>query len=67
MIYDEAEATSPIGQGDIFTNIPILELPSDDLAVIDENDGVITVSWEVFFIEYRKNHPEAMPFEWQQT
>lgn len=48
MIYDEAEPTSPIGQGDIFTKVPLIELPTAELAVIDEKDSVHTMTWEAF-------------------
>ena len=48
MIYDEVDPTSPIGQGDIFTNIPILDLLVDELAVVDDDDSIRAIAWEEF-------------------
>src|SRR2546421_650758 len=48
MIYDVPEPSSPISQGDIFIHIPILDLPSDELAVILEDESAQTLSWEAF-------------------
>lgn len=48
MIYDVLEPSSPISQGDIFFNIPILSLPPDELTVIGEDDLPARLSWEEF-------------------
>jgi hypothetical protein len=48
MIYTFPEPTSPIRQGDIFINVPILALPDDELPVIDDTDTPRTITWEEF-------------------
>lgn len=48
MIYDLPELSSPISQGDIFIGVPILDLPDDELPVIDDQDIPHTLPWEAF-------------------
>ena len=48
MIYDLPEQSSPISQGDIFIGVPILDLPDDELPVIDDTDIPRTLPWEEF-------------------
>lgn len=48
MIYTFPEPSSPIRQGDIFINVPILALPSDELSVIDDTDIPRAMTWEEF-------------------
>jgi hypothetical protein len=48
MIYDFPEPSSPIGQGDIFFGVPILDLTDDELPTIDDEGNARTLPWEVF-------------------
>jgi hypothetical protein len=48
MIYDFPEPSSPIGQGDIFFGVPILDLTDDELPVIDDEGNARTLPWETF-------------------
>ncbi len=48
MIYDFPEPSSPIGQGDIFFGVPILDLTDDELPVIDDEGNAQTLPWESF-------------------
>jgi hypothetical protein len=51
MIYDFPESSSPIAQGDIFFSIPILDLPDDELSIVDDAGNVRTLPWETFASE----------------
>lgn len=51
MIYDFPESSSPIAQGDIFFGIPILDLPDDELSIVDDASNVRTLPWETFASE----------------
>lgn len=51
MIYDFPESSSPVAQGDIFFGIPILDLPDDELSIIDDASNVRTLPWETFASE----------------
>jgi len=48
MIYDFPEPSSPIGQGDIFFGVPILDLTDDELPIIDDEGNAQTLPWEAF-------------------
>jgi hypothetical protein len=48
MIYDFPELSSPIGQGDIFFGVPILDLTDDELPIIDDEGNAQTMPWEAF-------------------
>ena len=48
MIYDFPEPSSPIGQGDIFFGVPILDLTDDELPIIDDEGNARTLPWEAF-------------------
>jgi|ERR1043165_2281996 hypothetical protein len=48
MIYDFPEPSSPICQGDIFIGVPILDLPDDELSVIDDKGVAQALPWEEF-------------------
>ncbi|MGB8509065.1 MAG: hypothetical protein WCD76_11830 [Pyrinomonadaceae bacterium] len=48
MIYEFPEPSSPVRQGDIFIGIPILDLPDDELLVIDDKGSVQSLPWEKF-------------------
>jgi hypothetical protein len=48
MIYDFPEPSSPISQGDIFTSVPILDLPDDELPIIDDKNIPRALPWEGF-------------------
>jgi hypothetical protein len=46
MIYEFPEVSSSISQGDIFFNIPIVDLPTDALPILTENESARLLSWE---------------------
>ena len=48
MIYDFPEPSSPISQGDIFIGVPILDLPDDELPIIDDKNIPRALPWEEF-------------------
>lgn len=48
MIYDFPEPSSPIGQGNIFFGVPILDLTDDELPIIDDEGNARTLPWEAF-------------------
>jgi hypothetical protein len=48
MIYDFPEPSSPIGQGDIYFGVPILDLTDDELPVVDDEGNAQTLPWETF-------------------
>jgi hypothetical protein len=48
MIYEIPDQSSPIRQGDIFIRIPIVELPTEELVIIGEDDNPQTLDWEEF-------------------
>ena len=48
MIYDFPDTSSPIGQGDIFISVPILDLPDDALPILDDQDTPRILPWEEF-------------------
>lgn len=48
MIYDFPEPSSPIGQGDIFFGVPILDLTDDELPVINDEGNARALPWEEF-------------------
>jgi hypothetical protein len=48
MIYDFPEPSLPIGQGDIFFGVPILDLTDDELPTIDDEGNAQTLPWEAF-------------------
>ena len=51
MIYEAADASSPVSQGDIFTGIPCVELPPDCLKVFLEDEKLYRLNWEEFALE----------------
>jgi hypothetical protein len=48
MIYDFPETSSPIGQGDIFFGIPILDLTDEELPTVDDEGNAQALPWEAF-------------------
>jgi hypothetical protein len=48
MIYNFPETSSPIGQGDIFFGVPILDLTDDELPTIDDEGNARALPWEAF-------------------
>ncbi|MBV9925998.1 MAG: hypothetical protein JOZ96_13350 [Acidobacteria bacterium] len=48
MIYDFPETSSPIGQGDIFFGVPILDLTDEELPTVDDEGNAQALPWETF-------------------
>jgi hypothetical protein len=48
MIYEIPAASSPISQGDIFFNIPIVDLPADEISIIEEDESARVMPWLEF-------------------
>jgi hypothetical protein len=48
MIYDFPETSFPIGQGDIFFGVPILDLTDEELPTIDDEGNAQALPWETF-------------------
>ncbi|MFL6334902.1 MAG: hypothetical protein ACJ754_16445 [Pyrinomonadaceae bacterium] len=48
MIYDFPESSSPIGQGDIFFGVPILDLTDEELPTVDDAGNAQALPWEAF-------------------
>lgn len=53
VIYEGVQPDAPIRQGDIFANIPRLELSLSQLAVVDEEHQTSAVSWQDLVAEGR--------------
>jgi hypothetical protein len=45
MVYDRIDVTEPIRQGDIFRDVPRVDLSTSQIAVADD-DAIRTMSWE---------------------
>lgn len=48
MIYDPVDISSPISQGDIFLNIPIVDFRSEELVFMDNEGGLDSLPWSTF-------------------
>lgn len=46
MIYDFPDPSSPINQGDIFINIPLIDLPDSSLSLLNEDQTINNTPWE---------------------
>lgn len=45
MIYESVEINDPIRQGDIFLNVPRVDLSLAEIAIVDDHDDQLQSSW----------------------